>query len=126
MDSQIKDKGGRAITKKKVNKTKTNCTEKPRCSFVAMITMAILQSPHKRLRTREVIDFIYETFPYYRERFPAWVSTVTRTLSFNDCFIKVPTPNANHCGGNYWILDPNSKDMFENGTLLALYRCRGL
>lgn len=91
---------------------------KPPYSYIALIAMAISQSPNKMLTLGEICDYIIQQFSYYRKRWPAWQNSIRHNLSLNDCFIKVPREYGSSGKGNFWKLHPASGEMFKNGSFL--------
>ncbi len=91
---------------------------KPPYSYIALIAMAISQSPNKMLTLGEICDYIITQFSYYRKRWPTWQNSIRHNLSLNDCFIKVPREYGSSGKGNFWKLHPASSEMFKNGSFL--------
>jgi len=97
---------------------RNNTPSKPPYSYISLITMAIQHAPSTMVTLNDIYQFIMNVFPYYRLNQQRWQNSIRHSLSFNDCFVKVPRGPDRPGKGSYWTLHPDAGNMFENGCYL--------
>ncbi|XP_041375925.1 forkhead box protein L2-like [Gigantopelta aegis] len=88
-------------------------TTKPSYSYIALISMAIISNPDKKMLLGDIYQYIMDNFPFYSDKNKAWKNSIRHNLSLNECFTKsVRTDNGK---GNYWSIHPACEDDFVKG-----------
>ncbi|CAH1778806.1 unnamed protein product [Owenia fusiformis] len=89
---------------------------KPPYSYIALIAMAIEDSPKKRLTLSEINDYLMKKFDFFRGAYTGWRNSIRHNLSLNECFTKVLRDPGRPWGkDNYWMINPNSDYTFADG-----------
>ncbi|KAK6188998.1 hypothetical protein SNE40_005058 [Patella caerulea] len=91
----------------------TTSSEKPAHSYIALISMSILNSPEKKVLLGDIYQYIMDNFPYYNNKEKAWRNSIRHNLSLNECFIK--SGRADNGKGNYWSIHPACIEDFSRG-----------
>ncbi|XP_039286296.1 forkhead box protein F2-like [Nilaparvata lugens] len=105
-------------------KPATRRPEKPRYSYIALITMAIQSSDTKQMRLSEIYDYLQQRFEFFRGAYTGWKNSVRHNLSLNDCFIKVDKSVSRPSKGHYWRLRHDC-NILENGSFQRRRRGTG-
>ena len=99
-------------------KTKTyQRRPKPPFSYIALIAMAIRESPNQRLTLSEINEYLMKKFEFFRGSYTGWRNSIRHNLSLNECFTKVLRDPSRPWGkDNYWIINPTSEYTFADGV----------
>ncbi|XP_071170866.1 forkhead box protein I3-like [Mytilus edulis] len=87
--------------------------KKPSHSYIAMISMAILSKPNKKLVLNDIYQYIIDNFPFYNNKEKAWRNSIRHNLSLNECFVK--NGRSDNGKGNYWSIHKACIEDFAKG-----------
>lgn len=91
-------------------------SEKPPCSYAALIGQAILASSRKRLALSQIYSWISTAYPYFKPGDAGWMNSIRHNLSLNDCFVKGERGEEDAGGkGSVWMIDPVAEFQFKDG-----------
>ncbi len=91
-----------------------NDVDRPPHSYIALISMAILSKPERKILLNEIYDWVIQNFPYYQYRTDkSWRNSIRHNLSLNECFIKVG--KAGNGRGYYWSIHGANMVDFKKG-----------
>ncbi|XP_071815657.1 uncharacterized protein [Apostichopus japonicus] len=89
---------------------------KPPYSYIALIAMAIRESPTGRMTLAEINEFLMNRFPFFRGTYTGWKNSVRHNLSLNECFQKILRDPTRPWGkDNYWTLKETAEFAFTDG-----------
>ncbi|KAI3389867.1 hypothetical protein SNEBB_005543 [Seison nebaliae] len=106
LDKSISDKGNETQLKK------------PQKSYIYLIQEAILGNPDKRATLSDIYNNIESKYPFYQEKKERWQNSVRHSLSFNDCFIRIPRKETESGKGAYWGVHPEVASDFSQERFL--------
>ena len=92
---------------------KSTREEKDRLSYIALIGMAILSSPVRKMLLCDIYSWITQHFPRYNANDSSWRNSIRHSLSLNECFVKAG--KSENGKGNYWTIHPVNVGDFARG-----------
>ncbi|KAI9701990.1 MAG: hypothetical protein M1836_001334 [Candelina mexicana] len=105
VEVQLHEAFGDAVSAPKTDGSPDNA-QKPPYSYVQLIGRALLSSPDRPLAVSEIIKWLRDTYPYYRNSSVNVSSNVSAQLSMCKDFIKQDKTSENHGRVNRWFIDP--------------------
>ena len=92
---------------------KDGADDKPTQSYIALIAMAILSSPKRRMVLSDIYQYILDNYPFYKTKDKSWRNSIRHNLSLNECFVKAG--RSENGKGNYWAIHPSNIEDFTKG-----------
>ena len=86
---------------------------KPTQSYIALIAMAILSSPKRKMVLSDIYKYILDNYPFYKTQDKSWRNSIRHNLSLNECFVKAG--RSENGKGNYWAIHPSNVEDFAKG-----------
>ena len=87
--------------------------ETPQLSYAQMITEAIMQAENRILTLKDICTHIHQNYPHFCKDDKMWQAAVSRNLSKNNKFQKVPRSKGEGKGG-FWTVEEFS-DLKDSG-----------
>ena len=92
---------------------KVSDDSKPTQSYIALIAMAILSSPERKMVLSDIYTHILDNYPFYKTQDKSWRNSIRHNLSLNECFVKAG--RSENGKGNYWAIHPSNEEDFAKG-----------
>uniref|UniRef100_H3ARL6 Fork-head domain-containing protein n=1 Tax=Latimeria chalumnae TaxID=7897 RepID=H3ARL6_LATCH len=109
----VEENGQEESLSEEVNDSLEDPRDKPTQSYIALISMAILSSPEKKLLLSDIYQWIMDNYPYFKNKDKSWRNSVRHNLSLNECFIKAG--RSDNGKGHFWAIHPANLEDFSKG-----------
>lgn len=85
-----------------------NLFQKPKLSYIALISQAIHSKVDGKITLKEIYQFIVDRYPYYRYNKSRWQNSIRHNLSLNQCFQRLPREQGLKSNKvSFWTIRPN-------------------
>ncbi|KAI9784194.1 MAG: hypothetical protein M1835_003646 [Candelina submexicana] len=112
VEVQLHEASGDAVSAPKTDSSPESA-QKPPYSYVQLIGRALLSSPDRPLAVSDIITWLRDTYPYYRNPSVNVSSNVSAQLSLCKDFIKQDKASANQGRVNLWSIDPGAMHKYS-------------
>ncbi|KAL2107845.1 hypothetical protein VUR80DRAFT_4677 [Thermomyces stellatus] len=85
---------------------------KPNLSYAALIGMALLRSPNRRLTLSQIYKWITTNFSFYKPDDAGWQNSIRHNLSLHKAFLKIERAKDDPGKGCYWSIAPGMEHQF--------------